>query len=209
MYYALKDFDSVSVFSILQEEHSIQINAIITLLESNKTVDGSTNTTFLDLSKACEDSSDLSLWKNTLWTQLENAETTDAKDLQDKIAAKIYSILRQRQVYEKFYGSEKFLAIPVIKSPKALRSELRYYDSILNSIRNQRAVTEDLILAVALEQLSRSTALEDEKLQDTNPVIPQEASEISQYFGNSMRKLAISLKTLKDNIVMSSPGNLT
>lgn len=38
MYYALKDFDS-AVFSLLQEGHSIQVNSIITLLESNKTME--------------------------------------------------------------------------------------------------------------------------------------------------------------------------
>jgi hypothetical protein len=205
MYYALKDFDSVGVFSILQEEHSIQINSIITLLESNKTVEGSTNATFLALKKACENASDLSLWNNTLWTHIENAETTDVKELQDKIAAKIYSILEQRKVYEKYYGSEKYLSIPMIESPEELRSELRYYYSLLNAIGNQRAVTEDVILAVALEQVNRSLTLADEKMQEGH-VIPEEASDISKYFGNSIKKLAVTLKASKNKITKSQPG---
>lgn len=206
MYYALKDFD-YGVFSLIQEGHSIQINSIITLLESNKSVEGSTNETFLALMKACENASDLSLWKNTLWTFIENAETQDIKELQDKIAAKIYGILEQRKEYEKYYGKETYLDVPVIENQKELRSELRYYDSLLNSFGNQRAVTEDVIIGVALEQVCRFAALEDEKSPESF-ILPEDASDISKYFENSINKLAVTYKTVKNNIVQSLPKNL-
>ena len=157
------------------------------------------------LKKLCQHASDLSLWANTIWTHLENAESQDVKELQNKIAAKIYSLISQRKVYYTYYGKETYFDVPVIENVKEIRSDLRYYDSLLNSVKNQSAVTEDLILAVLLEQVSRSVALREETPENEHLIVPEEAADISEYFGKAIKKLSITMDASKDKVELATP----
>ena len=206
-YCVLKDFDSPKIFSLLQELHSVQINSIITLMEANKTdINSSCNSNFLSLRQECQKTSDASLWKNTVWASIESAETHNVKELQDKIAVKIYSILIQRKIYTAFYEKETYLEVPEIEDIQKLKKDLRYYHSVLNSIENQKSVTEDLVLAMALEQVSRAAALEAENPESKGVIIPEEATDISTYFGNSLKKLATTVVDSNNQIINGVPA---
>lgn len=204
IYYILRNFESPGILNLLQEECDIQVNAVMTLLEGTKTdMETSTNNSFLALRDYSARSPDASLWKNLVWTSVEGAESQEPRELFDKIAAKVYLTLHQKKSYDAFYASDTFLLVPDVDPNALKRHELRYHDSLLNAVSNQRAVTEDLVLGVALEQLTRSLILEEElpepATSDCTIPLPEEAIFLQNHFEKAVKKLAVTLSDGKEH----------
>ena len=208
-YYILKDFDSPGFYNALLEECDIQINTIVTLQEGSKLDSEFTaNTTTLGLKEHSKKSFDSSNWRNLIWTTLQNAETTEPRDLFDKIAYKIYNILNQKRNYVSFYSKDVLISIPEIDSTVFKRYDLRFYDNALNSIKKQSIINEDLLLGIALEQLTRSVILDDELVdsEGLGPIFAEEIGLIQNYFGQYAQKLSVSVHDrLIGNVLESVP----
>jgi hypothetical protein len=194
-YYVLKDFENAGVLNTLMEECEVQINLLLMLTEGTKADPDLSVSPFHNSAKEfCSKSYDSSLWKNLVWGYIDNAEVQDPRETFNSASHRIYQILNQKKFYSNFYQSENIINIPEIEPGVMKRFELRYYDNVLNSVNNHRAITEDVILGVAIEQVARTLLLEEDSSDVLDQIQSNESGALHLLFQQAFKKLSTSLE---------------
>ncbi|KAJ3282059.1 Sperm-associated antigen 17 [Borealophlyctis nickersoniae] len=216
-YYLLKDFNSPGIFNCLMEENDIQMSLLIRLEgmpedtgdrpgtspDSNSAQTAGDHTsdrvtwrttsdpTIVAMRQAAADAPSASSWKQLAWCDISASRSKDFKDLFDVIAKEIYALLEKRKMYDGFYSNDALISIPDIEAAEAVNS-LRYYEHLLRAAPSERVITMDVVLAMVLEQVARSAALEDEGDSgsgDTSTVSDQ-VGLLRHFFDKTVAKLA-------------------
>ena len=198
VYYYLKDLENPGILTCLVEECGIPISAIFRVED----VAGSShkrnnhhdtkNQNWEYIRHYAQKAADNSLWKDVAWGSFLANEYQGTKEIFELMAKKVYTILKNRKEYEKFYSADTPLVIPTAKDGL---KEFRYYD-YLSDIASQNGVQAvEVQTGLLLEYISRSGHDENEDEAIDGPEsfkTFEDYGNVQMMFNNALLKLAIN-----------------
>ncbi|KAJ3172882.1 Sperm-associated antigen 17 [Geranomyces variabilis] len=210
-YYLLREFAGPSFFTTFMEEHGVQVNLILYLSSgdgheaSNVELVSASGAAFRSLRKTAQKSTDSSLWKQVAFhTTVIPAETSQ---LFDHVAQTIYAQLKIHEKYDEYYVQDRTIIIPEVPDARFIETA-RYFAHLLRGLPEEwMANNVDVLLALMLEQVTRTSGEEALVVEDPAAVtgaaaapppppmtaLPDKAEEITflkQYFEHATKALA-------------------
>jgi hypothetical protein len=143
--------------------------------------------------KLCLNSNEDSYWRDVVWCNiLANAES-EAKDVFDIIAKKIYSLLALQRAFDSFYSKDSTVQVQQLEDLSFFKHELRF---LLNNLAGDRNISMELLLGALLEYSTRGSLMADDDSTEPNPDLIQSASDeinvLVNYLDRCTKRLAIS-----------------
>ncbi|KAI8590028.1 hypothetical protein BDZ88DRAFT_488530 [Geranomyces variabilis] len=208
-YYLLRDFAGPSFFTTLMEENGVQVNLILYLSSgdnheaSNVELSSASGAAFRSLRKTAQKAADSSLWKQVAFHT--TVIPTEPSQLFDHVAQTIYAQLKIHEKYDEYYVQDRTIIIPEVPRARFVETA-RYFAHLLRGLPEEWIANNvDVLLALMLEQVTRTAGEEAPVVEDLAAatgaaaapppmtVLPDKAEEVTflkQYFEHATKALA-------------------